>query len=844
VGYWDVIQANANATLTEGLPSASPSSGSAVLSPSQYPAGWQPPPSAPAAQLSPQISSAKPAAPLPGISQPASAPRLLKPASGAPSAPSAVGGAAGKWAGPAASGAIAGGLDAARRVGAGQPLPQALGGGAITGTGAAIGTGIGAGLGAGLGTLAGPAGTWWGGVLGGAAGGYIGGAIGGAIADALLPIPSPTGGNGTHQVIPIGSTGLFTGGQSSGVGYFFDYVWSGSAPDVPKGVQTTGPRPGPFALEVAENPGADQITYTLLWAGGSTLLANVRLSSDTRLANMAARRADGQPDVGGNPLPPPETEPRPTHAPAPTQPQYQRPIPGSNPGPQPSPAPTPAPAPSLPSLPKSNLPGGNPILGPQGIPASTPAPAPAPTKPDLGPQGIPAPTPSPSSPSSPGSAPGSSGGGSVSGSPRGGADPQTFKESDAPNGFEILPNGTKVQLSPTPKDWDSAQPALKPKPSILSGSPRAAAPTPTYAEPTERPGTIPDLLDAASPILPGLGIRPDGKIGETPKTQSGPQPPPGGNGSGGCEIGGCGSQTKAAVDRVDSKLDTLLGGINAGANSAQLALLNTINTKLGAQIPNGGIGAFLLKMQSFAEKAWRTTRMDKLINALTLITVLHNGAMLSRNLAQTLGDVIGQALAIVGIKDENDSPIDINELVGKGIQDFLQDLLGEPVYKGISDAWRKANTIISTASQILWNVRSLIDATQSVLEIIGENVSRIGNALRKWGVVGGNSYGWMSENMTAPSAFRQKLDRVNLTIGNAEDLGSSLEGVTGNILEGQEELNQLIQNTAKLHDQINNKNPIQAIENIPKAQAAAAAKAASPGQNLAESDLEADNATT
>jgi hypothetical protein len=400
-----------------------------------------------------------------------------------------------------------------------------------------------------------------------------------------------------------------------------------------------------------------------------------------------------------------------------------------------------------------------------------------------------------------------------------------------------------VQRTPTPKDWDSAQPALKPKPSILSGSPRAAAPTPSYEDPTQRPGATPSLLEGGIPLVPPIGIRPSGTPEKLPESQSTPQQNPNSNGSS-PPCSGCGAANLQETQKANTKLDDLINKFNAGSNAAQMAILNTIDNKLGPIIPGGGIGAFLLKMQNFAEKAWRTTRMDKLINALTLITVLHNGAMLSRNLAQTLGDVIGQALAIVGIKDENDSPIDINELVGKGIQDFLQDLLGEPVYKGISDAWKKANTIISTASQILWNVRSLIDATQSVLEIIGENVSRIGNALRKWGVVGGNSYGWMSENMTAPSAFRQKLDRVNLTISNAEDLGSSLEGVTGNILEGQQELNQLVENSGKLYDQIKTKNPVQALENIPKAQAAAAAKAASPGQNLTETDLEADNATT
>ena len=67
---------------------------------------------------------------------------------------------------------------------------------------------------------------------------------------------------------------------------------------------------------------------------------------------------------------------------------------------------------------------------------------------------------------------------------------------------------------------------------------------------------------------------------------------------------------------------------------------------------NGAILAKLQTMQKFAEKAWKASRIDKVLNAITTLTVLHNAAFLSRSAAETVGDVLSNGLAIFGIQDE------------------------------------------------------------------------------------------------------------------------------------------------------------------------------------------------
>jgi hypothetical protein len=755
----------------------------------------------------PRTPSATPATPSAAPATGTAAPSATPPTAPKASAPRAAGSGASPWAGPAASGAIAGGLDAARRVSAGQPLPQALGGGAITGTGAAIGTGIGAGIG----TLAGPAGTMLGGILGG----YLGGAIGGAIADKAFPLPTPTG----------GSTVVAVPGSTPGVLYRVTFdsgnIWGSN------GVGVAEFR-GPISTFVRANDLGTPASRAGITHGEGErqLVDNGGYTSSGAFVNiLSVQRLDGLPDS------PPST---PSHPPAPSLPQTQRPLPGSNPGPQPSPEPSPAPTPipTLPPLPQSNLPVGNPTLSPSGVPST--APAPAPTKPELSPNGVPSAAPAPTSPSIPSlsPAPGGASGSGVSGSPRGSAGPQSYREIDAPNGFEILPNGTRVQRTPTPKDWDSAQPALKPKPNILSGTPRTASPTPTYAEPTERPGAIPGFLDAASPILPGLGIRPNGSVGETPKTQSAPQLPPGGNGSGGCEIGGCGSQTKAAVERVDSKLDTLLGGVNAGSNAAQLALLNTINTKLGAQIPNGGLGAFLLKMQDFAEKAWKATHLDKVLNALTLITALHNAMMLSRSLGSTLGELTGLALQVIGIKDETGGAIDVSQVLGGLTENFIKSIVGEETYNDTKKKWAAFNRIVQSTSQIIWTVRSMADSTGEIIEWAAENTGKIGNALKRFGVVGERAYKWMPERVRRQDAWTRKLDRVREGVESLDDAASSLTGALGEVRSIQEEFGELNEQKQNLATALKDGASLVRPDNEPVKQAADAAKTASGSPDL------------
>ena len=251
-------------------------------------------------------------------------------------------------------------------------------------------------------------------------------------------------------------------------------------------------------------------------------------------------------------------------------------------------------------------------------------------------------------------------------------------------------------------------------------------------------------------------------------------------------------------------------------------------------------------MQTFAEKAWKNTHADKLINLLTLTTVIHNGAMISRDIGETLGYVVSNGLAVIGVTDEDDNPLDINGLVGESVANFIKSVVGEDVYDDTRLAWQKASRVYQAGSNIIWTLQSINDSTQDVLEWTAENTGKIGNALKKWGVVGERAYPFMAERVKAQDFYRRKFSRVFDGLETAENTASSLAVVTSNVREIQEEVDELGEARTRFTDAVSefgpedtpdlpdeNQLPSSSPENQPIATAEADAEAASQSPDVA-----------
>jgi hypothetical protein len=153
-----------------------------------------------------------------------------------------------------------------------------------------------------------------------------------------------------------------------------------------------------------------------------------------------------------------------------------------------------------------------------------------------------------------------------------------------------------------------------------------------------------------------------------------------------------------------------------------LSLLGVINAKLGPQVA-GGLSTRLNNLMKWLH-------LDRALNILIWWQTLHNAYMLSNNLGQTLTSAISNVLAVVGIKDADDNPLDIGKILGKQFDEMAKTALGEKTWGSMKAEWKKYNRIYQAAANLLNSIQSIGQSILSALEIIGSWNAKIGNALR------------------------------------------------------------------------------------------------------------------
>lgn len=712
---------------------------------------------------------------LPLPKKPSSLPQL--PIKGIPKALGAVGEVAGKAALP-----LGAGIDAYNRAQQGQNTGQILGGVAGGVAGAIAGGEAGAAAGAAAGALLGPVGAAVGGVIGGLLGGAIGGLTGGGIADQLTGANDarPGGAEVGSPHPPNGTVKPFSGGQSSTLYRVTVYYrMAGATSEV--GDTATYTLYGPIRGAQKDESAAGTGLYILHSNPDGSPARQVVAATDAPVPNATISikdivRLDGAPDTGGDP----------DGSPAP--------------GPQGSPM------------------GGGLLLldGPpsSGIPATDGQGRPNPNR-----NG--APNPAPSSTPAGGSPRGdspywvSSGGPAPGQAPGAGIDPQPLGPGLPETGGRSAPGSSRSADRPTSGSGRQSNPWLVP--GLLVG---AAA------------GGL-----ALAPTIRGRN-RPDSRKRNSPFKQL--DPPDFNFSENSCSIDPCmaglqrqSQSTNEQVGSIDKRLAALQTGaglVGEGASTAAiLARLDEINLKLGPQIANGGIG-------NFVKKTWDFLQIDRVLAVFTFITTLHNAYNLSSGLTQTLFSALSNSLAVFGVDDANDQPLDINAIASKWTDQFFKSIFGVQEVDGFKASWRKFNNIFRTAANVVSSVQSLFYSVQSILEVLGQNISKIGNALKAWGAVSDRAYGWMSEATGKPGILGA-FDRVRDKTQAIEEITSNIDGVASEVLGARETLAEFEKQTEEVQTLVQNGVPKPQIENLPIKQAQAAQKAVSQSPPITSADL-------
>jgi hypothetical protein len=231
--------------------------------------------------------------------------------------------------------------------------------------------------------------------------------------------------------------------------------------------------------------------------------------------------------------------------------------------------------------------------------------------------------------------------------------------------------------------------------------------------------------------------------------------------------GGCsGRKIDDAVGNINNNtnnnVNNALDALNTGANAVQLGMLTTINNKLGDQLPGGLAG----KLTRFSK--W--LHLDRVLNLMILGATVHNAMMLSNDLGQTLLGIVNNVLQLIGLKDDNGEAFNLGEIISSGVENFIKGVVGTENYTALTEAFAKANRIYQATTNVL---NSFLNLSQTILqasELIAAYTGKIGNALKKGGVILENAYGWMNP--------QPKFNRVTQTLEALQNGASTIQMVT------------------------------------------------------------------
>ena len=245
--------------------------------------------------------------------------------------------------------------------------------------------------------------------------------------------------------------------------------------------------------------------------------------------------------------------------------------------------------------------------------------------------------------------------------------------------------------------------------------------------------------------------------------------------------------------------DALAGNmdrINATLNTTILGFVQNTNSVVNSTTHG------LAKIQSFAETAWRVTKADKIMQGVSLAMTIHNGMMLSNNLLSTVSEALNMTLNALNIRDETDSPIDLGAAVGSKIKDLVESMIGTEGYAELTARIAKANRIYQSSINVLDTTYSLFDSARNVAELTAENTGKIGNALRESGAVYEDAYEEFLEKVNPQNVSMRKLDKFREVLDDAEDVFSTINQVSSEVVEFKENVVQLRTEKVELREEI------------------------------------------
>ena len=160
-----------------------------------------------------------------------------------------------------------------------------------------------------------------------------------------------------------------------------------------------------------------------------------------------------------------------------------------------------------------------------------------------------------------------------------------------------------------------------------------------------------------------------------------------------------------------------------------------------------------LEIKDFLEQAWSSTTEDKTINGINHLLLLHNAAMLSQDIKQTVPEIASLALPNINLSDYQGNQIDLNAELLDVIEPIPESIVTTETPLPLQQSLTSHNQIIQSANGAILAVSNAKQSSLESLEIIGSWTATIGNVLQQQGVIEANSFPWMMENLNLKTAL-------------------------------------------------------------------------------------------
>lgn len=228
---------------------------------------------------------------------------------------------------------------------------------------------------------------------------------------------------------------------------------------------------------------------------------------------------------------------------------------------------------------------------------------------------------------------------------------------------------------------------------------------------------------------------------------------------------------------------------------------------------------------------------DRILNVLIWWQTLHNCFMLSADVSRSLVSAFSTVLkalpgdSLLGLPTESEdgSPLDLATTINSSVETWVKGAIGAENYVQMKTTLAEINRIYQSTANGVFLIQGSIQAMHSITEAIGERVGRVGNALKRFGVIGEKAYAHMSENMNTRTAW---IDRLQERAGNVQTAISSVEQIAQSVVSIQDNIVQLKAQKQQIDNSLQKLDIVEAPDNEATKARSEAEKSASVTPNI------------